>query len=208
MPPRRPRGPRHGPDVDSDGLDVLRAVAAALDALGLPYVVGGSVASGIHGEPRYTQDVDVLVDLGPWQVSRLVEALGVGWRLDEDAAMESIRRGASFNASKPEIGGKVDFFPRQDSLLHRAHLARRRRLTIPADPEFSVWVTSPEDIILQQLLWYRMSDGALERHLRDVAGVLKAQGERIDLAYLRRMAGLLGLTDLLERALRDSGLPT
>ena len=69
-----------------------------------------------------------------------------------------------------------------------------------------VWFTSPEDTILRKLDWFRRSGGVLERQLRDVAGVLKACGEDLDLTYLRAAAVSLALDEQLERSLEEAGL--
>ena len=75
-----------------------------------------------------------------------------------------------------------------------------------APPGVDVYFASPEDIVLRKLEWYRKSNGALERQLRDVAGVLKVQGASLDVTYMRRIAGECDLLSLLERCLSEAGL--
>jgi hypothetical protein len=66
-------------------------------------------------------------------------------------------------------------------------------------------VTSPEDIILAKLEWYRMGGEVSERQWRDVLGVLKTRQGELDLSYLGKWAKELGVSDLLERALSEAG---
>jgi hypothetical protein len=84
---------------------------------------------------------------------------------------------------------------------------------IATDPERTAYVASAEDTVLTKLEWYRMggedfgelSRAVSEQQWRDVLGVLKVQGERLDLAYLRRWAAALSVADLLEQALAQAG---
>lgn len=185
---------------------VLLEIAGVLDRLGIAYAVGGSLASGHHGEIRATNDVDVLVKLDRRGARRLVEALAGTFRVDAAAVESAVVRGASFRAIHLERMLKVDFFVATDARLDRRQLARRVAVAVEEATEARVWFTSPEDVVLRKLEWFQRSDGVLERQLRDVAGVLKARRAGLDLDYLRRAAAEVGLLDLLESSPRNAGL--
>ena len=184
----------------------LLELARILDAAGVTYAVGGSVASGHHGEIRATNDIDVLVELGPGEARRFREQLGQVWHVDETALEAAVRGGRSFSIVHLERIVKVDLFPATETRLDRLQLARRVAVRLGERGDEVVWFTSAEDTILMKLEWYRRSGGALERQLRDVAGVLKTRGRDLDLAYLRAAARELGLAELLERSLQEAGL--
>lgn len=184
----------------------LLELARILDSAGVTYAVGGSIASGHHGEIRATTDIDVLVELGPRDTRALADALGAAWHVDEEALAQAVLDGGSFSILHLESIVKVDFFVATDARLDRLQLSRRVPVRLEAAADRAVWFTSPEDTTLQKLEWYRRCGGALERQLRDVAGVLKTLRDDLDLEYLRASASSPTLEDLLARSLEEAGL--
>ncbi len=186
-------------------VEVALRVTALLEELGVRYVVGGSLASMVHGEARSTRDVDIVADLGPEHVEPLVGGLGKEFYADRDMIREAIELRRHFNVIHLASMYKVDLFVPPDEELHAEKWKRRQRLVLDVDPERKAWVTDPECIVLQKLAWYREGDEVSDQQWRDVLGVLKVQGDRLDLEYLRRWAVELGITDLLERARDEAG---
>jgi hypothetical protein len=182
-----------------DTLRATLAVVTVLDDLGLRYLIGGSLASSLHGIPRSTRDADLAVELPAPRVGELVAALRDSFYVDDEAARSAVARRASFNVIHLPTMFKVDLFVLGDDALARSELARRERHSI-GDPPVEVFVASAEDVVIQKLLWYRLGREVSDRQWLDLVGVLKVQGERLDTDYLRRWAGELGLEDLLGEA--------
>lgn len=183
---------------------MLLEVAAALDGLGVEYLLGGSLASSVLGEPRSTVDIDLAIALREAAIADLVRALEPAFFVDLEPAREAVRRHASFNVLHRETMMKVDLFVLGESAFDREQLRRRLSLSVSADSQQRVAVSSPEDLVLRKLAWYRAGGGVSDRHWRDVLGVLKVQRGRVDLGYMRRWGADLGVGDLLERALVES----
>ncbi|MFW6115797.1 MAG: hypothetical protein ACOC7Y_01915 [Chloroflexota bacterium] len=191
----------------SEQVGVTLTVTEALEALGVPYAIGGSFASAAHGVMRATMDADLVADLRPEHAEPLVRALGDRFYADLEAIRDAIRRRASFNLIHLDTAFKIDIFIAGRRPFDRAQLSRRHRHLLSWEPERYAYVTSPEDTILAKLEWYRMGGGVSDRQWRDVLGVLRVQSGRLDLHYLRRMAATLNVTDLLERALNEAASP-
>ncbi|RPJ46698.1 MAG: hypothetical protein EHM19_03890 [Candidatus Latescibacterota bacterium] len=185
---------------------VALLLAEVFDRLGVPYLIGGSVASSILGEPRSTEDVDIFADLGEPGLDEFVAAVDKEFYLDREAAAEALRLRSSFNMIFLEGMLKVDVFLCRDRGHDREEMRRRREIALVADPEKRVWIASPEDLVLKKIEWFQAGGGVSERQWRDLLGILKVQGEALDFAYLRRWAEELGLTPLLTKALVEAGL--
>jgi hypothetical protein len=183
-------------------IDVAVLVTRGLDACGIPYTIGGSLASSFSGEPRFTQDVDILVDLRPHQVASLITALGTAFYADADALSRAIVHRSSANLIHIATSVKVDLFVVGGSVLDDGQLRRRQRRQVAANPEAFAYFHSPEDILLQKLLWYRAGGEESDRQWRDAQAIALKQAERLDLDYLRTTAARAGLRDLLDRILR------
>jgi hypothetical protein len=187
-----------------DQVDVLLMVVSALGKLGIPYLIGGSYASSAHGIARATMDIDFLAAIELKQASGLARELGDDFYADEGAIKRAIEQRRSFNVVHLESLVKVDVFPAQSGGFHQAQLERRQLEVIRRDPERSVYVASPEDIILAKLDWYRRGNEASDQQWRDVIGVVKTQAGRLDVQYLTHWARELNVGDLLDRALEEA----
>jgi len=193
--------------MPSEPVAVTLLVIEALEALGVPYLIGGSLASAVHGVVRATLDVDLVADLRPEHAVRFVQSLGNAFYADLDVIRDAIRRRSSFNLIHLETMFKVDVFIPKQRPFDRVQLTRRTPQVVATDPERTAYVASAEDIVLAKLEWYQMGGQVSERQWRDVLGVLKVQRGGLDLAYLRRWSTELGVADLLERAMAEAEQP-
>ncbi len=190
--------------MTSSPMDVAGLVIDVLKALDVPYMIGGSLASAVHGIARSTLDVDLVAALCPEHAEALVRALGNAFYADLDAIRTAIASRTSFNLIHLETMTKVDVFVLKGRPYDHAQFARRTEQVVAMSPERRAWVASAEDTILSKLEWYRLGGEVSERQWRDVLGIISAQAERLDVAYMRRWARTLGVGDLLERALTET----
>lgn len=193
--------------IDSEALQVTLLVTNLLDELGMPYVIGGSMASIIHGMLRTTMDVDIVVDMQPEQVSSFVFGLQDAFYADEQMIEQAIQRRSSFNLIHLSTMFKVDIFIPKKRPFDQQQLSRRKAEQIGSDSDEQIWVLSAEDIVLAKLDWFRLGGEVSERQWRDILGVLKTQQEKLDIDYLKQWAQSLNVSDLMERALEELTKP-
>ena len=184
-------------------MHTLSVVAAALETLRIPYLIGGSIASGAHGIGRTTFDVDIVAGISPRQADALAAALGKDWYVDTETARTGIPAGRSFNIIHMKSGDKFDIFP-ANTEFQAGQLARAVRIPVEMyGDRVECPVATAEDILLAKLQWYRDGGEVSERQWQDILGIL-ANNPELDHEYVRRWAASLGVSRLLARALEEA----
>ena len=184
--------------------EAVLPVLEALEELEADHYIGGSVASSHTGVARSTQDADLVADLRIVHAIPLFAALQDRYYLSEDRMLSAIRQRKSFNLIHLDTAFKVDIFVLQETPFQRQSMARRVRLPVEAIDR-SVDFCSPEDIILNKLLWYQMGNRVSDRQWYDLQGILRIQRENLDFGYLEKWACDLGVDALLDEALGEIG---
>jgi YbbR domain-containing protein len=186
----------------SDPIRVINKVAQIFQKHGIDYLVGGSLASSLHGIPRATQDVDIVADLSGKDIGKIAELLSVGFFVDEEMMKKAVSRKASFNIIEKENIFKVDIFVMGFDEASITEMSRRVPYQINDDNQ-SVYICSAEDIIAHKLYWYKLAEGISERQWNDALNVIKVQKNRLDIEYLKQVCSARGVTELLEKALQS-----
>lgn len=177
---------------------VVVRIARALERAGVEYMVGGSVATSVYGEPRATQDIDIAVKLEGEALPKLVAELGPDFAVDEEMLSDAIRRRRSANIFYLPFFMKIDLFIRGVSDYDEEEFSRKA--VVEPSPGVRLFASSPEDNLLWKLRWFRMGGEVSEQQWRDILGLLRLGGESMDVQYLERWATTHLVADLLERA--------
>ncbi len=178
--------------------DLLTRMIGRLERAGVPYMLVGSVASSMFGEPRATRDIDIVIDPTDRQLRALVAEFETeGYYVDLAAALEAREQRAQFNVIDVSTGLKVDFVIRKDRPFSREEFRRRQQIELAG---VLASVATPEDTIISKLEWARAGDS--ERQLRDAASIVAIEGDRLDRRYLERWISELALEELWAAAQR------
>ncbi len=181
--------------------ELLERVIPVLDALGIDYMVTGSIASSLQGEPRSTHDIDLVVVLPPQSVGPLIEAFPPpDFLIQEAAIQDALRNQSMFNLLSLTDGEKVDFWILTQEPFDQSRFSRRRSFPVGNQ---SLKVSAPEDTILAKLRWAKLSGGSA-RQFQDALNVYEVQGKSLDLPYLDAWAKRLDVAELWQQ-IKDQG---
>ena len=189
---------------DPEALRVAFRVLDILQRLGVSYHLGGSYASAVHGIPRQTHDVDLVVDLSAASATAVARGLEGEFYVDEQAAARAVSEHSSFNLVHLASGVKVDLFVKGPSAFDASEFHRSVVVRLGDDDPRDVFVKSAEDTILRKLLWFRLGGEVSDRQWEDVRGIVNVQDTRLNVEYLTQWAEQLGIQDLLEKALAST----
>jgi len=171
--------------------ELLEELSQILENLEIQYLITGSVATIAYGEPRFTNDIDVVVRLFPFQVDGLCAAFPASdFYLSPETVNEAVEKYGQLNILHPASGLKIDVMVADTSDFNESRFARARRLQVT--PARDVTFASPEDVIIKKLVFFQ--EGGSEKHLRDIRGVLAVMGDGIDRDYIDKWISALGLT--------------
>ena len=183
--------------------DALVPLVDVFLSLGIAYNIGGSIASMSYGVTRTTLDADLIAEIRNEHIAPLVEHLQHDYYIDADMISDAVRGRSSFNVIHLPTMFKVDVFILKATDYDRQSFLRADLRPLDIEPNSPLFfVESAEDVILNKLRWYRLGGEVSERQWDDVLGVLRVQSDALDMSYLRRWAGALGISDLLDSVLQ------
>ncbi len=188
--------------------DFMSLVLDALEAAHVEYLIGGAVAVWAWGEARTTRDFDLVVNLPIQHMQRLSEELEkrdmlVPADIMLDLFLET-RADLPINAIHLYTGYKAELFMLRPGDSYRETAFSRRQLVDLGPPLWEVYVHAPEDLILNKLRYYIISQQP--KHVRDITSILLAMGDELDFGYIESWAERLGLTTVwqeIQRQARD-----
>jgi hypothetical protein len=176
-----------------DQNELLRFTLNVLEQLKIPYALVGSYGSSVFGVPRFTRDIDILVELSETTISAFCAAFPTSdFYFSEAAVRDAVRGRFQFNMLHPASGNKIDFILPRNDAWGRSQLGRSKRLQL--QPGLVGSVASPEDVIIGKL-WY-FAEGGSDRHLADVAGILRVTGDKVNRNEIECLATELGYLEI------------
>lgn len=190
----------------SSNLEILtiRQFVEVLDQLDISYAIGGSIASSVYGQVRFTQDADMAVSSFQDKITEVCLLLKDQFYISEQAVQQAHRDHGSFNVIHLKTAFKIDVFVSANSPFQRQLIRRGRKIVLDTSIGKEFTLVSPEDVILLKLQWYQQGGEVSEKQWTDIQGVLVTQGERLDQPYLKDWAKQISVDELLEKAIQQS----
>lgn len=179
----------------------LERIIKALEHANIPYMISGSIGSSFHGQPRATNDADIVIDPTPQQITVFIKSLGPDCYVSKEAAKQTIQNRSMFNVIDTQLGYKVDLIIRKNRPYSQQEFSRRSKTSFLG---IDVYVLSPEDSILSKLEWSKGRQS--ETQHKDALGVLMTQKDNLDFDYLKKWARELDIEDVLKNLLEEAGL--
>lgn len=187
-------------------VDLLLRVARLFEEVGARYAFVGSVASSRYGQPRATNDIDVICDLSLEQIPRFTELLGDEFYFNDASIRRAVQNCRSFNLIQQELMLKVDVFIAAPNSFATHRLTGRRLEPPTENSNEKVFMITAEDTLLAKLEWFKKGGGTSDRQWSDILGIIKVQGASLDYVYLREWAVRLDVLPLLEKVIGEAGL--
>jgi hypothetical protein len=164
-----------------------------LAELKLDYMITGSVAATLYGEPRLTHDVDVLLEITTADVKKFSQAFSSDefYCPPEEVIRTELnreRRG-HFNLIHHETGFKADIYLCGEEPIHIWGLEHAKTVDIDG---VVVRIAPPEYVIVKKLLFFR--EGGSQKHMRDIQAMLSISGAQIKKEEIQRWVAILGLS--------------
>ena len=173
--------------------DLLKYLINAFEKLKIRYFITGSIASMFYGEPRFTNDIDVVADIKLEHIRGLLKLFPEDeFFIDEDTLRDAIKSSFQFNIIHPASGLKIDIvIPKVDD-FNKSRFNRIKKVS-PIEKTLAN-LASPEDVIIMKMRYYK--EGESEKHLRDIASIMKISSSEIDKKYIESWAKKLNLTTI------------
>lgn len=181
---------------------LLIEISKILDELKIPYAVTGGFAVVIWGKPRYTADIDIIVEFTDKNIrpfSKKLLAIDKDVYADEDMMREALEYNGEFNFIHPETGLKVDFFVQENNPYNVLKIKRAILRNIQGQP---IPFVSPEDLILSKLMWSKESMS--QKQMEDIKSVMKNPKIKLDVKYLKNWATKQETIKILEKLIKNN----
>lgn len=151
-------------------ISVIKEVIAKLEDSHIPYIIVGSIASMVYGEPRITRDIDLVLDIKSDDTLRFEKLFTQPefYCPPIEILADEIRNRGQFNLLHVSSGLKIDIMVKKRTEFDDLRFGRIKRLQLFEN--LTANLASPEDIIIKKLVFYQ--EGGSEKHLRDIRGIL------------------------------------
>jgi len=182
-----------------DLIPLFKIVADRLEKLKIPYLLTGGLAVSFWGLPRTTHDIDIVIKAKKEDKEKIVDSFKKDFYISEEAVSQAIEEKFTFNIIHYKAGIKIDFWLSREDSLGISEFKRRKKKKILGK---EIYIISPEDLILEKLLWYKESEST--RHLEDIESILKIS--KVDMDYIKKWSTKQSTIKILNKIIKNKCL--
>ena len=182
-------------------LDILLLVCETLNKLKIEYMITGAYAVSFYGRPRTTHDIDINISISKEDIKKIYNAFKDSFYISEEQIEEAIKYQSMFNIIHNETIDKVDFWILKDDEFDKEKFRRKKKEVVSGK---AIFISSPEDVILSKLDWYKKSD--IQKHYDDVSGIFEIQQRNLDIDYVKKWAEKLSFLSILLEVIKRCNL--
>ncbi len=180
-------------------VEALSHFLKVLNSLSIPYMITGAYAVSYYGMPRATHDLDVVIEIAAKDVEKTCRGLKKTCEIDEKMIENAVQYRTHFSVIYSKGDLRADFWVLKNKPIENTKFERRQKISLFGIPTFMI---SPEDIVLTKLDWYKRSKNT--KHMDDAVGIIKVQGKKLDVIYIKDVFDKLGIEKYWEQAVRSS----
>lgn len=182
-------------------LELLKKTIKSLEKVNIPYMLTGSLVSSFQGNPRSTHDIDIIISLEMSDIPKIIKAFDPErFYINKDSIKEAINNNSQFNVLDINEGDKIDFWILTDSNFDKSRFLRRQEVELFG---FKAFISSPEDTIIQKLLWSELSGGSVKQY-EDALGIYELQSGDLDTEYMDNWSKELKIEALYKKMVAEA----
>ncbi len=179
--------------------DFIERLVGILNKAGVLYMLAGSLGSSFHGQPRATNDIDIVIDPTLGQLEKFLDLLGTDFYVSRPTAVEALYKKLSFNIIDNKSGWKADMMIKRNRPFSSEEFNRRESGDFMG---MKLDVLSAEDAILSKLEWYKQTQS--NQQFRDILGIIEVQSNGLDMDYLKNWARQLNVSEELKLLINEA----
>lgn len=184
-------------------LELLEKTIKSLDSEQIPYMLTGSLVSSFQGNPRSTHDIDIIISITNANIPEIIRIFPQkNYYINRESIEEAIKNNSQFNVLDINEGDKIDFWVLTDSKFDKSRFSRRQKIKIFG---FQTYISTPEDTILQKLVWSKLSGESVKQY-NDALSVFELQYGNLDIEYMTYWSEELDIEISFNRLISDADI--
>lgn len=168
-------------------IELLEGICKKLEEKEIEYMLSGSVAMSLYAVPRFTRDIDIVVNLKEEKTDDFFEIFSNDFYFNKNTVFEEVKKKGMFNVIDNATSCKIDFVIRKDDEFRKHEFSRKQYKKVF---HFNAWVVSAEDLVISKIIWIQQIIS--QQQITDIRSILS--NPKIDKGYIKHWCKKLSLS--------------